>query len=88
MFIDTLNLDCGRFKHCRFIRDQLLDNIWNEWIKQDKLKLCAWQMTPQNGIGHTMPTLSDPGPTTSISDIGLMQVIDTCECVSSISDRP
>ncbi len=86
MFIDTLNLDCGRFKCCRSIRDQLLDDIWNELIKLDKLKLCAWQMAPWNGMGHAMPTPSDPGPTISISDIGSMRVIDTCECVGSISD--
>src|SRR6266702_7906825 len=79
MFIDTLNLNCSRFKHCRSIRDQLLNDIQNEWIKLDKLKLHAWQMAPWNGTGHTMPTLSDPGPTTSISDIGSMWVIDTCE---------
>ena len=46
MFIDTLNLNCSRFKHCRSIRDQLLNDIQNEWIKLDKLKLHAWQMAP------------------------------------------
>ncbi len=86
MFIDTLNLDCGRFERCRSIRDQLLDDIRNELIKLDKLKLHAWQMAPQNGTGHAMPTPSDPGPTTSISDIGSTRVVDTCECVGSISD--
>ena len=33
MFTDTLNLDCGQFERCRSIRDQLLDDIRNEWIR-------------------------------------------------------
>ena len=47
------------------------------------LEQCSWQMASCNS--HPMFSWSDPGPTAS--DLGLTQVIDTCECVSSNSDK-
>ena len=79
MFNEAQNLNCGRFERCRSIKDQLLDDIRNEWIRLDDLKLRAWQMAPWNG-GATA-SLSDSGP--AASDLGSTRVIDTCECVSS-----
>ncbi|KAH9018303.1 hypothetical protein EDB84DRAFT_1442497 [Lactarius hengduanensis] len=75
MLIDCQNLDCGTFERCRSIRDQLLHDIQNEWIKLDNLQLHAWQMVSQKD--RSVPTQSDPGPT--VNDFGStsMQVIDT-----------
>ncbi|KAH9009574.1 hypothetical protein EDB84DRAFT_1446219 [Lactarius hengduanensis] len=75
MFINCQNLDCGTFEHCRSIRDQLLHDIQNEWIKLDNLQLHAWQMVSQKD--HSVPTQSDPGPTVNNFGLALMQVIDT-----------
>ena len=74
MFTDTLNLDCGQFEHCRSIRDQLLNDIRNEWIRLHNLEQCSWQMASHNS--RPMFSQSDPGPTAS--DLGPTQVIDTC----------
>jgi hypothetical protein len=76
MFNDTHNLNCGSFERCRSIKDQLLDDIQNEWIRLDDLKLCAWQIALWND--GAMASLSDPGPTTS--DFDSTWVIDTCQC--------
>jgi hypothetical protein len=84
IFNEAHNLDCGSFERCRSIKDMLLDDVRNEWIRLDDLKLCAWQMASQNEC--TTASLSDPTPTTS--DFGSTRVIDTCECVSSISVAP
>ncbi|KAH8976647.1 hypothetical protein EDB86DRAFT_3095162 [Lactarius hatsudake] len=75
MLIDCQNLDCGTFERCRSIRDQLLHDIQNEWIKLDDLQLRAWQMASQND--RSVPTPSGPGPT--VSDFGSTstRVIDT-----------
>jgi hypothetical protein len=81
MHIDTNNLDCGKFECCWSIRDKLLNDIRNEWIRLDDLKLCAWQMASRNSCAMSSP--SYPGP--SASDFSSTQVIDTCECVISIS---
>ncbi|KAN0127821.1 hypothetical protein V8E53_014377 [Lactarius tabidus] len=55
------------------IKDQLLDDLRNEWVRLDDLKLCAWQMALCND--GTTASLSNPGPTTS--DLDSTQVIDT-----------
>jgi hypothetical protein len=81
MFNDTHNLDCGSFERCRSIKDQLLDDIRNEWIRLDDMKLLAWQMTSRND--HAMASLSESGP--AASDFGSARVIDTCKCVSFFS---
>ena len=78
---DTHNLDCGTFERCRSIKDQLLDDIRNEWIRLDDLKLCAWQVASRDDRAGA--SLSDPGPTDN--DLGSKRIIDTCECVSSTS---
>ena len=63
IFNEAHNLDCGSFEHCRSIKDMLLDDVQNEWIRLDDLKLCALQMASQNE--HTTASLSDPTPITS-----------------------
>ena len=75
MFNDAHNLNCGSFERCRSIKDQLLDDIRNEWIRLDDLKVRAWQMALRNE--DATASLSNPGPTASESDS--TRVIDTCK---------
>jgi hypothetical protein len=75
MFNDAHNLNCGSFERCRSIKDQLLDDIRNEWIRLDDLQLRAWQMALRN---DATASLSDPGPTAS--DFISTRIIDTCKC--------
>ncbi|KAH9168592.1 hypothetical protein EDB89DRAFT_1909173, partial [Lactarius sanguifluus] len=75
MLINCQNLDCGTFEHCRSIRDQLLHDIQNEWIKLDDLQLHTWQMVSQKDRSVPMP--SDPGLTVNNFGSMSMQVIDT-----------
>ena len=75
MFNDAHNLNCGSFERCRSIKDQLLDDIQNEWIRLDDLKVHAWQMALRNE--DATASLSNPGPTASESDS--TRVIDTCK---------
>jgi hypothetical protein len=65
LYVSTNKLDCGGFERCRRTKDQLLDNLRNEWTKLEELKHRAWQLA---SLRHP-----SPGP-------GLAQKIDTREC--------
>ncbi|KAN0128845.1 hypothetical protein V8E53_013343 [Lactarius tabidus] len=73
MFNDAHSMNCSSFERCRSIKDQLLNDLQNEWVRLDDLKLRAWQMALHNN--SAMASLSNPGPTTS--DLDSTQVIDT-----------
>jgi hypothetical protein len=41
---DTQKLDCGSSERCGRIKQNLLDDLWNEWTKLEELKCRAWQL--------------------------------------------
>jgi hypothetical protein len=44
LYLETENINCGGFKQCRCMKDQLVDDLQNEWTKLEELKCRAWQM--------------------------------------------
>ncbi len=44
LYVETQNLDCGRFERCGCIKHSLLNDLRNEWTKLEELKHSAWKI--------------------------------------------
>jgi len=75
LYVEIEKLECEKFKRCRNIKSQFLDDLQKEWSKLDKLRCSAWQMASKK-CTTIIPYRPDPGSA---------QVIDTCEYHSNLS---
>ena len=76
-YVEIEKLDCERFERCRNIKSRFLDVLRKEWAKLNDLKCQAWRMTSKKPT-TIVPHCPDPG---------LVQVIDTCEYHSNLSQN-
>jgi hypothetical protein len=65
LYVETQNLDCGRFERCGRIKHSLLNDLRNEWTKLEELKHSAWKIAS---------LVRSPEP-------GSAQITNTCEYI-------